>query len=208
MKKVKILTILSLTFTTISFLIIGIFFSIVPNPFSVFPTGIEILLESIILLLFIISPFIALISSTILLILLIKRKESNRLLLILALVGIIVGLVMTSYILIDIFHKPPPYKDPKRESDMRQIALAMEMYYDEMNSYLQSEFMPVTIPPHLNLVPVDPGYGPCSSYQWISNMDDPQKYCTWACLQDGRFFAASHKGTGELDEAPNNLDCW
>ena len=209
MRKIKILTILSLIFTTISFLILGIFFSVIPNPFSVYPTGIEIVLESIIFFLFIVSPFIALISSTILLIFLIKRKESNKLLLVLALVGFIIGWGMSSYILIEIFHKPPPYKDPKRESDMRQISLAMEMDYDDNGHYLQSQFMPISIGKnYLDPVPIDPGYGPCSSYQWISNMDDPYEYCTWACLQDGRFFAASYKGTKKLDEAPINLDCW
>lgn len=54
----------------------------------------------------------------------------------------------------------------------------------------------------------DPGQGPCSSYQRIPNSNDLQKYCVWACLENGKFFAASKKGTKLLEEAPTDLNCW
>ena len=67
--------------------------------------------------------------------------------------------------------------DARRQSDIRQINLAMEMDYDDNGYYLQSQSMPVSVGTYLDPVPTDPGDGPCSSYQWISNMNDPQRYC-------------------------------
>ena len=99
-------------------------------------------------------------------------------------------------------------RDARRESDMRQISLAMEMYYDEDAKYVQSEKMPTAIGYYLDPVPQDPGNGPCSSYKWISNMTDSQQYCAWACFENGGYFAASEKGTKKLDKAPTNLACW
>lgn len=54
----------------------------------------------------------------------------------------------------------------------------------------------------------DPGQGPCPSYQRIPNSNDLQRYCVWACLENGKFFAASEKGTKLLEQAPTDLDCW
>jgi hypothetical protein len=103
----------------------------------------------------------------------------------------------------------PPIKslDTLRESDIRQISLALEAYYDASGGkYPQSETLPNLIAPEVNL-PADPGNGPCSSYQWISNMADPQKFCVWACLQDGKFYVANQKGVKISDKAPIDLNC-
>lgn|GEM_PF-2401739 len=54
----------------------------------------------------------------------------------------------------------------------------------------------------------DPGDGPCLSYQQIPNKGNLQKYCVWACLENGKFFAANEKETKLLDTAPTSLDCW
>jgi len=97
-------------------------------------------------------------------------------------------------------------RDARRKSDLRQISLAMEMYRDEHEKYLQSEVMPISIDDYLNPVPTDPYDN--SPYHWISNMSDSQKYCVWTPLENGKFFAASYKGTREIDSAPNNLDCY
>jgi len=98
--------------------------------------------------------------------------------------------------------------DMRRQSDIRQISLAMEMYYDREMKYFQSSVSPAAIGSYLDPFPSDPGNGPCSSYKWISNMSDSQQYCAWACLKTGKFFAASEKGTKELEKAPTNLYCW
>jgi len=99
-------------------------------------------------------------------------------------------------------------RDARRQSDIRQMSLAMEMYYNDNMAYLKSSVMPLVISNYLDPVPADPGGGSCDSYQWISNIDDSEQYCVWACLENGKFFAASMKGTKELNEPPVSLDCW
>jgi len=102
----------------------------------------------------------------------------------------------------------PVAGDIEREIDIASISLAMETYYVDKKNYLQSENLPVSIGSYLNPVPQDSGDGPCSSYQWISNINDSQKYCVWACLIDGKFYVASQKGVTSTDKAPTSLDCW
>lgn len=103
-------------------------------------------------------------------------------------------------------------RDARRESDIRQISLAMEMFYDmgengEYGEYLQSAIMPNAIGTFLNPIPQDPGNGPCSSYKWISNFSDSKRFCVYACLSDGTFVVANQKGTHPLNRAPTDLDC-
>ncbi len=98
-------------------------------------------------------------------------------------------------------------RDVKRMSDMMQIGSAMGMYYSEFDRYLPSKTMPTQIGNYLS-VPKNPGSGPCPDYQWISNLKNPQKFCVYACLENGNFYAVSHKGTKELEEPPKTLDCW
>jgi hypothetical protein len=101
--------------------------------------------------------------------------------------------------------------DARRQSDITQINLAMKMYYDANNNqYLQSETLPKSIGNILNPFPKEQSGGPCSSYQWISNMNDSQRFCVWACLkdEDGKFIVSSQKGVTTTDKAPNNLDCF
>lgn len=109
-------------------------------------------------------------------------------------------------------------RDAGRESEIRQISLAQEIYYDEGKGYFQSENTPISIGNYLNPFPTDPGNGPCQSYKWISNINDSERFCAYACLEEKErlglfkerffYFAASHKGTKRLDKIPTNLDCW
>ena len=113
-------------------------------------------------------------------------------------------------------------RDAARQSDIRQISLAMEMYYDDHNNY---PAMTVTdglldkdayTPIYLDPWPEDPGGGNhnCNNgdgddnYCAIANSTDQSAYCVFAALEGGDFFAASEKGTRTLDEAPASLDCW
>lgn len=130
-------------------------------------------------------------------------------------IGILATLIVVPLSLQDSREKA---KDARRDSDMRQISLAMEMYCDGNNNYdkndyscyyLQSAIMPDSIGDYLNPLPEDPGGGPCPSYKWISNLSDPKKFCVYACLSDGTFSAASQKGVNALYQVPTNLeDCF
>lgn len=97
-------------------------------------------------------------------------------------------------------------KDAQRQSDIRQISLAMEMFYDyENDTYLSSETMPQVIGDYLDPAPKDP-LG--SSYFWIDNTVNNEYFCIYAELSDGGYFAASHKGTKQLNIKPFSVDCW
>jgi hypothetical protein len=115
-------------------------------------------------------------------------------------------------------------RDAKRESDIRQISLAMEMHYDENGHYptikdsdsdnvIDNSSSPT--PNYMDPWPTDPGGGDshCNSIEgqnycgWI-NYYDLSKYCIWADLEEGGTFAASNKGTKLLEVAPNSLNCW
>jgi len=101
-------------------------------------------------------------------------------------------------------------RDAKRMADMRQIRDLMEFYRSIQGQYLSSKTMPTSIKMDSSVVPIsqDPGSGPCLYYQWISNIKNPQKFCVFACLENGKFYAVSHKGAKELEEEPKILDCW
>jgi len=126
-----------------------------------------------------------------------------------AIIGFIVPFIwLTAIIFGSLAEARDKTRDARRESDIRQISLAMEMYYDEDARYVQSDKIPTAIGNYLNPMPQDPGNGPCSSYQWISNLNDSNQYCAWACFENGGYFAASEKGSKKLDQFPTNLNCW
>ena len=98
-------------------------------------------------------------------------------------------------------------RDARRQSDIRQISLAMEMYYDKDSKYFKSAAIPSAIGTYLDPIPKEPGSSPCDSYQWISNVSNPQKFCVYACLENGKFIISNEKGTKFLDQAPTDLNC-
>lgn len=109
-------------------------------------------------------------------------------------------------------------RDKERKSDMELIKSALDFYYTIYKNYPVSKTMPNEIKIKINEKeeclfsncerPKDPDFGPCPDYQWISNLKNPQKFCAFACLENGKFFAVSHKGIQELEELPKTLDCW
>jgi len=141
-----------------------------------------------------------------------------ELLVVIAIIGILAAIVLVS-----LSGARSKARDAVRQSDIRQISLAMEMYYDSHNgAYLTSGNIPDSIEDFLNPVPKDPSSTPSNPipYGWVNNVDNPTKYCVYATLEnkgtctDKRYFAASHKGTKELCDndflgvSENNPDCW
>ena len=125
-----------------------------------------------------------------------------ELLVVIAIIGILASIVLVS-----LSGARSKARDARRQSDIRQISLAMEMYYDDGQAYLSSAAMPTVIGTYMPTVPLDP-QDPTKTYKWISNTTDLQKYCTWAELEAGGVFAASHKGTKQASTTPTTLDCW
>ena len=109
-------------------------------------------------------------------------------------------------------------RDSRRVSDIRQLMTAFELYYDDHLKYPEKGVigviakLPASIPPYLDETPEDPGniVLACQpeGYRWWGNAGQSQKYCLWACLEVGTFFAASPRGTKILDNSPSDLDCW
>jgi len=126
-----------------------------------------------------------------------------ELLVVIAIIGI-----LATIILVSMGGARGKARDARRESDVRQIALAMEMYYDDVSHYLTNAgpAVPGSISTYLNQTPKDP-QDPTKTYVWKDNTANDQKYCVYAALESGKFFGASAKGTRILDAAPADLDC-
>ncbi|MDP3093945.1 MAG: type II secretion system protein [bacterium] len=109
-------------------------------------------------------------------------------------------------------------RDSRRLTDIRQSMLALELYYDDHLEYPEKgavgiiDDSPLSIVPYLDPMPKDPGNTPPAclpeGYRWWGNTGQTQKYCLWACLESGAFFAASPKGTRAMENPPSGLDCW
>jgi prepilin-type N-terminal cleavage/methylation domain-containing protein len=123
-----------------------------------------------------------------------------ELLVVIAIIGILASIVLVS-----LGGARTKARDARRQSDIRQIQLAMEMYYDSGQAYLTSAAMPTAIGSYMATVPLDPQGG---GYGWFDNTADAQSYCVYATLEGGTYFAASPEGTKDLDDAPPGLSCW
>jgi len=127
-----------------------------------------------------------------------------ELLVVIAIIGILAGIVLVS-----LGGARAKARNARRQSDIRQIGTAMEMYYSDNQAYLATSTMPTAISTYLTPVPKDPGAG-ALAYGWFTNVADPQKFCTWAILETSpvTYFAASEKGTNTLTAVPGALPCW
>lgn len=150
-----------------------------------------------------------------------KTKKHRGFTLIELLVVIAIIGILASIVLVSLGGARSKARDAKRQSDIRQISLAMEMYYDDETEYLMTGATgrlanPFSISSYLDPVPLDPGGGShtdCnnaqdSSYVAFTNSASPTYYCIYACLEDKTFFVASQRGTKDLGLiGPSDLDC-
>jgi prepilin-type N-terminal cleavage/methylation domain-containing protein len=148
----------------------------------------------------------------------IKSKSKNGFTLIELLVVITIIGFLSAIILVSLQSIRGKARDARRQSDIHQMMMAMELYYDDRLQYFERGTigaivdLPSEIAPYLSPVPKDPGNIPIAcqpeGYRGWGNTGQAQKYCLWACLEAGTFFAASPKGTRTLESAPTGLDCW
>lgn len=139
-----------------------------------------------------------------------------ELLVVIALIGI-----LSTMVLVSMGGARLKARDAKRESDIRQMVLAMELAYSDDEKYVQSEITPDIIQSskrvYLDPVPTDPKTGD-PKYQWRSNVNGAatncgaQSYCVYAAMEDTvGYFAGSEKGTRHLDVEPpltQGKCCW
>ncbi|XOB46828.1 MAG: type II secretion system protein [Candidatus Nealsonbacteria bacterium] len=138
-----------------------------------------------------------------------------ELLVVIAIIGTLSGLVLVS-----LGGARSKARDVARQSDIRQIAAAMELQYSDDGQYPAVE-VGVENPritntglttDYLDPWPEDPGGGddvPCNStkgaYCAVAN-DAGGDYCIYAALENDKFFAASDSGISTLDTEPTDSD--
>jgi len=105
----------------------------------------------------------------------------------------------------EIFKKRASLKrDLQRRIDIFTIASNLFAFYRLNQSFPSTSTMPFS----LGTILKDPGQGPCNNYFWIPNQKDNKKFCVFACLENGNFFAANEKDFKETKKRPTKLDCF
>lgn len=146
-----------------------------------------------------------------------------ELLVVIAIIGILAGIVLVS-----LGGARQKARNAARQSDIRQVITAMEMYYSDNNeAYSEDDATPTAIGEYLATFPTDPGPGSLA-YGWINNCadnvapcaaaavdsctpgDQNQCFCVYATMETNpvTYFAGSHKGTKTLIAVPTLQDCW
>lgn len=112
----------------------------------------------------------------------------------------VIGL-LSSVVLVAMGGARQKARDARRQADMRQIGIAMELYYpDNTEKYLSTVggIDAVTvISTYMSAVPKDPlGTAP-QQYAWAANTADLQKYCVYVKLEaaTNTYICSSERGT-------------
>ena len=136
----------------------------------------------------------------------------------------IIGL-LSSIVLVALGPARKKARDARRESDIRQISLAMEMCLDDFSCAsggypiitVTASRLPAstTIGSYLSPIPQDPGggTGTCTTavepsagpYCGVTGVTTATEYCIFATLSDGRVFAASEKGAQFMAAIPISM---
>ncbi len=133
------------------------------------------------------------------------RKQEGFTLIELLVVISIIG-ILSSIVLVSMGGARTKARDAKRQSDIRQIGTALELYYTDIEAYAATggtADKPTSISTYMAVVPDDPKSG--SSYIWVSNSGSDQKFCIYAILEKtcdtGKtaYFVASQDGVSEVD---------
>ena len=150
-----------------------------------------------------------------------QKKNKGFTLIELLVVIAIIGL-LASIVLVSLGPARARARDAKRQSDIRQIGMAMEMCFDDPDCGGAGAYCtmaaglitkiggPTTCistggRDYLNPLPVAPVNS--GGYTWIAGT--ASQYCVWVRLEAGPWIAASPKGVKtDLTAAPTAVSCW
>lgn len=112
-----------------------------------------------------------------------KQKTKGFTLIELLVVIAIIGILAT-IVLVSLNSAREKARNARRESDLRQVAIASELYYDSNNAYPQaSSYATVEFGSFLTTKPNDPLNTGSYVYTWRDNSGNGQKYVICAVLE-------------------------
>jgi prepilin-type N-terminal cleavage/methylation domain-containing protein len=132
-----------------------------------------------------------------------------ELLVVIAIIGI-----LASVVLVSMGGARSKARDAQRQSDIRQVTSAQEMYYGDHDAYVTSVAATGSVAIGTYLAAInDPQY-PTKTYVWVANnacSPAGQAFCVYATLENKgncsstQYFVASEKGSKVIcDSVPNN----
>ena len=126
-----------------------------------------------------------------------------ELLVVIAIIGILASIVLVS-----LGGARSKARDARRQSDIRQVVTAQEMYYGDAESYKTNAALNGSTPAIGSYLDALTD----ASYTWLDNTNcSPagQYFCAYAILENGdnRYFAASEKGTKALATTTSITGC-
>jgi prepilin-type N-terminal cleavage/methylation domain-containing protein len=148
------------------------------------------------------------------------RKKKGFTLIELLVVIAIIGILAT-IVLVSLNTARAKARDARRSSDMHQIALAMEMFYDSQTpaSYPNIADAAALIPAasaigtYMNPVPLDPSNSagpPDLRYYWTDTGAPSSKYCAWSLLEvpaTPTYVVSNPNGTKQTTTVPTTANC-
>lgn len=127
------------------------------------------------------------------------RKQKGftlvELLVVIAIIGILAALVLVA-----LGNAREKARDAARESDVRQMGLAMEMAYDDDAAYPDTSAFTTgsaiasSSSTYLDSIPADPQ---SAAYAWTDNSLDQQVFCVSGNLEGSDYFACDQDGCGD-----------
>lgn len=127
--------------------------------------------------------------------------------------------ILSSIVLVSMGGARSKARDARRQSDIRQIGTAQELYYTDNEKYVTATADNLgPIDPYMLTIPTDPQGG---NYEYVANDptstdtcdagDSDQCFCVCAKLEaDDTYFCAGRKGVKNVGASvpDNDQDCW